>query len=101
MPKFFTQKLILNCVTAGSRYNVTVTNLTGVTELPEGLSIRLSKELSKGLSDTAATIYKLIYADNYITRGGSLGSVLLIIFSHCLQLLSHGKDTILFSNFKI
>lgn len=22
-------------------------------------------------------------------------------FSHCLQLLSHGKDTILFSNFKI
>ena len=38
-------------------------------ELPEGLSIRLSKELSKGLSETAATIYKLIYADNYITRG--------------------------------
>ena len=34
-------------------------------ELPEGLSIRLSK----GLSETAATIYKLIYADNYITRG--------------------------------
>ena len=38
-------------------------------ELPEGLSIRLSKELSKGLSETAATIFKLIYADNYITRG--------------------------------
>ena len=33
------------------------------------LSIRLSKELSKGLSETAATIYKLIYVDNYITRG--------------------------------
>ena len=33
------------------------------------LSIRLSKELSKGLSETAANIYKLIYADNYITRG--------------------------------
>ena len=32
--------------------------------LPERLSIRLSK----GLSDTAATIYKLIYADNYIAR---------------------------------
>ena len=57
MPKFFTQKLILNCVTAGSRYNVTVTNLTGVTELPEGLSIRLSKELSKGLSDTLFTTF--------------------------------------------
>ena len=38
-------------------------------ELPEGLSIRLSKELSKGLFETAATIYKLIYSDNYITRG--------------------------------
>ena len=37
-------------------------------ELPEGLSIRLSKELSKGLSETAANIYKMIYADNYITR---------------------------------
>ena len=36
---------------------------------PERLSIRLSKELSKGLSETAATIYKLIYVDNYITRG--------------------------------
>ena len=34
-------------------------------ELPEGLSIRLSK----GLSETAVTIFKLIYADNYITRG--------------------------------
>ena len=33
-------------------------------ELPEGLSIRLSKELS----ETAANIYKMIYADNYITR---------------------------------
>ena len=32
------------------------------------LSIRLSKELSKGLSETAANIYKMIYADNYITR---------------------------------
>ena len=29
----------------------------------------LSKELSKGLSETAANIYKMIYADNYITRG--------------------------------
>ena len=38
-------------------------------ELPEGLSIRLSKELSKGLSETTATIFKLIFADNYITRG--------------------------------
>ena len=37
-------------------------------ELPEGSSIRLSKELSKGLSETAANIYKMIYADNYITR---------------------------------
>jgi len=38
--------------------------------LPERLSIRLSKELSKGLSETAANIYKykMIYADNYITR---------------------------------
>ena len=32
--------------------------------LLEGLSIRLSKGLSKGLSETAANIYKLIYADN-------------------------------------
>ena len=30
--------------------------------LLEGLSIRLSKELSKGLSETAANIYKMIYA---------------------------------------
>ena len=36
--------------------------------LLEGLSIRLSKGLSKGLSETAANIYKMIYADNYITR---------------------------------
>ena len=36
--------------------------------MPDGLSISLSKELSKGLSETAVTIYKLIYADNYITR---------------------------------
>ena len=34
-------------------------------ELPEGLSIRLSK----GLSETAAIIIKMIYADKYITRG--------------------------------
>ena len=37
-------------------------------ELLERLSIRLSKELSVGLSETAANIYKMIYADNYITR---------------------------------
>ena len=36
---------------------------------PKELFVRLSKELSKGLSETAATIFKLIYADNYITRG--------------------------------
>ena len=48
-------------------------------ELPEGLSIRLSKELSKGLSkglsETAATIFKMIYADNYITRGDMAGKI--------------------------
>ena len=37
--------------------------------LPNELSIELPERLSKGLSETAATIYKLIYADNYITRG--------------------------------
>ncbi|MBQ7424376.1 MAG: putative DNA binding domain-containing protein [Prevotella sp.] len=44
-------------------------------ELPEGLSIRLSKELSKGLSETAATMFKMIYADNYITRGDMAGKI--------------------------
>jgi len=34
-----------------------------------GLSNELSIELPEGLSETAANIYKLIYADNYITRG--------------------------------
>ena len=34
-----------------------------------GLTNELSIELPEGLSETAATIYKLIYADNYITRG--------------------------------
>ena len=38
--------------------------------LLEGLSIRLFKGLSKGLSETAATIYKLIYADNDIGLRG-------------------------------
>ena len=43
-------------------------NKLDVDEVELGLSIRLSKELSKGLSETAANIYKMIYADNYITR---------------------------------
>ena len=41
----------------------------GLNELSIELPERLSKELSKGLSETAATIYKLIDVDNYITRG--------------------------------
>ena len=52
----------------GSASTTELSNVLSI-ELPEGLSIRLSKELSKGVSETAATIYKLIYSDNYITRG--------------------------------
>ncbi len=33
------------------------------------LSNELSIEMPEGLSETAANIFKLIYADNYITRG--------------------------------
>ena len=32
------------------------------------MNCRLLEGLSKGLSETAANIYKMIYADNYITR---------------------------------
>ena len=39
------------------------------------MSIRLSEELSKGLSETAATIFKMKFADNYITRGDMAGKI--------------------------
>lgn len=37
-------------------------------ELPKGVSKRLSDELSKGLSETAVKILKLIYLDKYFSR---------------------------------
>jgi hypothetical protein len=44
-------------------------------ELPERLYIRLSKEVSKGVSETAANIFKMIYANYYITRGEIANSI--------------------------
>lgn len=59
--------------------------------MPDGLSISLSKELSKGLSETAANIFKLIYADNYITRGelaGKIGISITAVQKHINKLKS-------------
>ena len=42
---------------------------------PKSSNVGLSNELSKGLSETAATIFMMIYANNYITRGDMAGKI--------------------------
>ena len=62
--------------------NVGLSNELSI-ELPEGLSIRLSK--------TAATIFKMIYADNYITRGDmaeKIGISVTVVQKHINKLKS-------------
>ena len=51
-------------------------------ELPKGVSKRLSDELSKGLSETAVKILKLIYLDKYFSREILAEKLELLLFRY-------------------